>query len=124
VQIKNKCIQLDFDEERVQTWVRELTTVDKRVQGLKDFEWNETVTPESKHHERQKRLAQAEKEKKRKQYLAEKEAKQKEYLENKAKRDAEREEKKAAAQARREAKEAERAAAAEAAKANQDAEAL
>lgn len=44
IQIKNKCISLDFDDDKFYEWVKSLTQQDKRVAGLKDFEWNDTVT--------------------------------------------------------------------------------
>ena len=37
IQIKNKCIQLDFDENKVIDWVRELTHTEKKFEGLKEF---------------------------------------------------------------------------------------
>jgi hypothetical protein len=40
IQIKNKCIQLEFDEEKIAVWAQQLITTDK------GFEWNTTVTPE------------------------------------------------------------------------------
>jgi colicin import membrane protein len=58
--MKNKCIQLGFDEEAFLNWVGELTQQDKRVAGLKDFEWNMTVTTEQKHIERVRKLAKVE----------------------------------------------------------------
>jgi len=45
--------------------VTELTQVDKRVAGLKDFEWNETVTADQKRVERAKKSKFAKNEEKR-----------------------------------------------------------
>lgn len=41
-------------------WVTELTGTDKKYQGMKDFEWNETVTSEQKHVQRIRKLAEKE----------------------------------------------------------------
>ena len=47
-QIGRRCIDLGFDEAKVEAWVKQLTEVDKRVSGLKDFNWNDTVTRKDK----------------------------------------------------------------------------
>ena len=44
----SKCVDLDFDDEKFEEWVNQLTYTDKRAQGFKDFEWNETVTSKQK----------------------------------------------------------------------------
>lgn len=61
------------------SWVKELTTTDKRVQGLKDFEWNETVTSEQKLVNRVRKLVKAKKDEKSAVFNAEKESKRIEY---------------------------------------------
>ena len=64
IQIKNKCIQLDFDENKLIDWVRELTHTEKKFEGIKEFQWNETVTPETKKNQRAQLLAEQERKKK------------------------------------------------------------
>jgi hypothetical protein len=56
-QIKNKCINLDFDDEKFNNWVSSLVQTDKRVVGLPGYDWNDTVTKESKHAARVQKLA-------------------------------------------------------------------
>ena len=41
-----------------------LVVTDKRVVGLKEYEWNDTVTREEKHAQRVKKLARVEEKKK------------------------------------------------------------
>lgn len=61
IAIRNKCIELEFDEDRFDDWVSSITNTDKRVAGLKEYEWNTTVTTEQKHASRIQKKANAEK---------------------------------------------------------------
>lgn len=45
--IERKCIELEFEDKKVDEWVNSLLFTD--VRGLADLEWNETVTKEQKH---------------------------------------------------------------------------
>ena len=58
------------------------------MQGLKEFEWNQTVTPEQKFVSRVRKLAAVQKNKERRQYQKEQQVKRDEYLAQKAERDA------------------------------------
>lgn len=58
-QIERKCVELEFSEEKLQDWVDSLKSNDKRVVGLKEYEWNDTVTKEEKHAQRTKKLVRA-----------------------------------------------------------------
>jgi len=71
-------------------WVNQLTVVDKRVAGLKDFEWNETVTTEQKHIERVRKLADVENQKKKRKLQKERDQKRRELDELRKVKDAER----------------------------------
>ena len=82
---------MNFDEEAIAKWVKDLTETDKRVAGLKDFEWNETVTPEQKFVTRVRKLAEKETQKKNLKFQKERDAKKAEYEARKKERDAERE---------------------------------
>ena len=57
--IERKCVELEFSEENLQEWVDSLKSNDKRVVGLKEYEWNDTVTKEEKHTQRIKKLVKA-----------------------------------------------------------------
>lgn len=52
-------MELEFSEEKLQVWVDSLRSNDKRVVGLKEYEWNDTVTKEEKHTQRIKKLVRA-----------------------------------------------------------------
>lgn len=55
-QIKQKCIDLEFNEEEFDKWVTSLGTTDARVAGVKEFEWNDTVTKGEKLYDRKRKL--------------------------------------------------------------------
>lgn len=55
-------MDLDFDSEKIAEWVTSLLP-DKRVAGLQQYEWNDTVTRVEKHAARVKKLAQIERKK-------------------------------------------------------------
>jgi len=63
-QIMQKCLNLDFDHEKLEDWVQSLQ-VDKKVAGLKEYEWNDTITREEKNISRVRKLADIERKKKR-----------------------------------------------------------
>lgn len=54
VQIERKVISLEFDEEAIDNWANSLVVKDKRIKGLKEFEWNETETKGEKLQKRKK----------------------------------------------------------------------
>ena len=58
-QIEKKCIDLDFDPVKFDSWAASLVQTDKRLQGLADFEWNETETKEEKRAKRLKTINDA-----------------------------------------------------------------
>lgn len=89
LEFRNKCISLNFEEEAVEEWVRELTSTDKRYQGIKEFEWNETVTSEQKHVMRIRKLAEKEVQKKMKKVAVETEKVRRERQEARKQREAE-----------------------------------
>jgi len=55
-QIKQKCIDLEFNEDDFDRWVASLGTTDSRVAGVKEFEWNDTVTKGEKLYDRKRKL--------------------------------------------------------------------
>lgn len=55
--IERKCIELEFDDKKIDDWVASLLFTD--VRGLADLEWNETVTKEQKHYNRNNTLVKA-----------------------------------------------------------------
>ena len=76
-QLAIRCIDLKFNEARLQDWVEQLTVTDKRVEGCKDFEWNDTVTAGEKRANRQKKINEA---KNKKIYAEEKKRKHDEWV--------------------------------------------
>lgn len=55
-QIKQKCIDLEFKDEDFDHWVSTLATTDSRVAGVKECEWNDTVTKGEKLYDRKRKL--------------------------------------------------------------------
>ena len=58
-QIKQKCIDLEFNEEEFDKWVASLVTNGAGVAGVKECEWNDTVTKGEKLYDRKKKLQDA-----------------------------------------------------------------
>lgn len=63
--------------------MQELTGTNKKYQGLKEYDWNETVTSEEKHVQRIRKLAEREVSKKMKQEFIRKKKEQEEIRQKK-----------------------------------------
>ena len=81
-QIQKKCIEMDFDDDKIELWAKSLIQNDKRVKGLKEFEWNATLTKDEKHLQRVRKLQavhiRKEREMRRKEYEQRKKERQEE----------------------------------------------
>lgn len=91
-QIGRRCIDLKFNATAMEEWVKQLTTTDSKVQGVKEFEWNDTITATQK---RANRVNKAQEIKRKKEWAEQRRIRTEQYLERKAERerkDAERKE--------------------------------
>lgn len=58
-QIKNKFIDLEFNEEEFDQWVNTLTATGTRDAGVEAFEWTATVTKGDKLYDRKRKLQES-----------------------------------------------------------------